>query len=80
MGVREALWGERRAAIDTLCFCYRGPHAGASPHGVVLRAGASPEEIRETILQAAVFLGFPRALGAMRLFRKAYGPPHPGEG
>ncbi len=118
MTVREALWGEKRAAIEasleeldpelfryirdfvyeevlarpgldlktrellaiTALIALGNPKELATHLEGALRAGARPEEIRETILQAAVFLGFPRALGAMRLFRKVYGPPHPGEG
>ncbi len=47
------------------------------------RVGATEREVRETILQAALFLGFPRALGAMRLLDKVlktHGAPHPGGG
>ncbi|WP_027882032.1 carboxymuconolactone decarboxylase family protein [Meiothermus rufus] len=33
-----------------------------------LRNGATEQEIRETILQSALFVGFPRALGAMKTF------------
>lgn len=35
-------------------------------HGA-LRCGATREEIKETILQAAMFVGFPRALAAMKV-------------
>lgn len=46
-----------------------------------LRVGAKEEEIRETILQSALFLGFPRALSAMRMWEKVRrGGPHPGKG
>jgi 4-carboxymuconolactone decarboxylase len=34
-----------------------------------LRCGASAAELKETILQAAVFLGFPKAVAAMRVFK-----------
>ncbi|AFV75457.1 carboxymuconolactone decarboxylase family protein [Thermus oshimai] len=47
------------------------------------RAGATEREVRETILQSALFLGFPRALAAMRMLEKvlkAHGAPHPREG
>lgn len=33
-----------------------------------LASGASEREVRETILHSALFLGFPRALGAMKVF------------
>jgi 4-carboxymuconolactone decarboxylase len=45
--------------------------------------GATEGEVRETILQSALFLGFPRALAAMKLFHavlKGRGAPHEGEG
>ena len=48
-----------------------------------LRVGATEREVRETILQSALFLGFPRALAAMKLFQKVLkgrGAPHEGEG
>ncbi|WP_114312937.1 carboxymuconolactone decarboxylase family protein [Thermus caldifontis] len=48
-----------------------------------LRVGAKEEEVRETILQSALFLGFPRALAAMKLFHQVLrgrGPAHPREG
>lgn len=46
-----------------------------------LRVGAKEEEIRETILQSALFLGFPRALAAMRMWEKVRrGGSHPGKG
>ncbi|WP_117237479.1 carboxymuconolactone decarboxylase family protein [Thermus sediminis] len=48
-----------------------------------LRVGAREEEVRETILQSALFLGFPQALAAMKLFHKVLkgrGAPHEGEG
>lgn len=35
-----------------------------------LRCGATEEEVRETIIHAAMFLGFPRALAAMKLLRE----------
>lgn len=35
-----------------------------------LRCGASVTELRETILQVAMFAGFPRALGAMRVLAR----------
>jgi 4-carboxymuconolactone decarboxylase len=47
-----------------------------------LRVGATEGEVRETILQSALFLGFPRALAAMKLFHavlKGRGAPHEGE-
>lgn len=34
-----------------------------------LNCGASTTEIKETILQAAMYLGFPRAVAAMRVFK-----------
>lgn len=44
-----------------------------------LRCGASITELRETVLQVAVFAGFPRALAAMRVLARnlpaADGPP-----
>lgn len=33
-----------------------------------LNSGASEKEIRETIIQSALFVGFPNALGAMKMF------------
>ena len=48
-----------------------------------LRVGATEREVREAILQSALFLGFPRALAAMKLFQKVLkgrGAPHEGEG
>lgn len=33
-----------------------------------LRNGATEREIRETIIQSALFVGFPKALGAMKMF------------
>lgn len=35
-----------------------------------LHCGATAEEIKESILQAAMFLGFPKALAAMKVFRE----------
>jgi 4-carboxymuconolactone decarboxylase len=35
-----------------------------------LRCGASVDELRETILQVAMFAGFPRALAAMRVLAR----------
>jgi len=35
-----------------------------------LACGATPEELRETVLQSALFAGFPRALAAMRVVRR----------
>lgn len=35
-----------------------------------LNCGATVEEIKESILQAAMFLGFPKALAAMKIFRE----------
>jgi 4-carboxymuconolactone decarboxylase len=35
-----------------------------------LRVGASEREVRETIIQAALFVGFPRALAAMKLLAR----------
>jgi 4-carboxymuconolactone decarboxylase len=32
-----------------------------------LRNGASEQEVRETIIQSAIFVGFPNALGAMKI-------------
>lgn len=34
-----------------------------------LRNGATEQEVRETILQSALFVGFPRALAAMRMLQ-----------
>jgi 4-carboxymuconolactone decarboxylase len=34
-----------------------------------LRCGATPDELREVIRQSAIFLGFPRALGAMKMLQ-----------
>jgi 4-carboxymuconolactone decarboxylase len=34
-----------------------------------LRNGASEQEVRETIIQSALFVGFPNALGAMKTFQ-----------
>jgi 4-carboxymuconolactone decarboxylase len=36
-----------------------------------LRVGASEGEVRETIIQAALFAGFPRAVTAMKMFARA---------
>ncbi|GEM84083.1 carboxymuconolactone decarboxylase family protein [Meiothermus hypogaeus] len=33
-----------------------------------LRNGATEQEVRETIIQSALFVGFPNALGAMKTF------------
>ncbi len=35
-----------------------------------LNCGATPDEIRETVIHAAMFLGFPRALAAMRVIQR----------
>ena len=35
-----------------------------------LNTGASPQEIKECILQGAMYLGFPKALRAMKVFRE----------
>ncbi len=49
-----------------------------------LNVGASEREVRETIIHAALYVGFPRALGAMKAFaqllrardqREGSGPP-----
>ncbi len=37
-------------------------------HGA-LNCGADPQEIKETILQAAMYLGFPKAVAAMKVFQ-----------
>lgn len=45
-----------------------------------LRVGASAEEIRATVLHSAMFVGFPRALAAMRVIAGVPGaapPPTP---
>lgn len=34
-----------------------------------LRNGASEQEVRETIIQSALFVGFPLALGAMKMLQ-----------
>jgi 4-carboxymuconolactone decarboxylase len=34
-----------------------------------LRNGATEQEVRETIIQSALFVGFPNALAAMKTFR-----------
>lgn len=34
-----------------------------------LNCGASPAEIKESIIQAAIYLGFPKAVAAMRVFK-----------
>lgn len=47
------------------------------------RVGATEGEVREAILQGAVFLGFPRALQALRVLEKVLkgrGAPDPREG
>ena len=41
-------------------------------HGA-LNCGATPDELKETILHAAMFLGFPRALAAMKVLREVEG-------
>ena len=54
-----------------------------SPKELATHLGATEREVRETILQSALFLGFPRALAAMKLFQKVLkgrGAPHEGEG
>ncbi|RIH86539.1 4-carboxymuconolactone decarboxylase [Meiothermus luteus] len=44
-----------------------------------LRCGASEQEVREAIIQSAIFFGFPKALAAMKTFqallRKRSGQP-----
>ncbi len=51
-----------------------------------LANGASERELRETIIHSALYLGFPRALGAMKVLagllddRKKQGPPPAGGG
>lgn len=39
-----------------------------------LHCGATPTEIKESILQAAMYLGFPKALAAMKVFREVCAP------
>ena len=34
-----------------------------------INCGASPDEIKETILHAAMFIGFPKAMAAMRVLK-----------
>ncbi len=34
-----------------------------------LNCGASPEEIKETILHGAMFIGFPKAMAAMKILK-----------
>ncbi|WP_022799133.1 carboxymuconolactone decarboxylase family protein [Thermus islandicus] len=121
MSVREALWGEKREAIEEALkqvdedlfryirdFAYEevlarpgldlktrellaitalvalgSPKELATHLEGALRVGATEREVREAILQAALFLGFPRALAAMRLLQKVLqgrGAPHAGEG
>ncbi|WP_347241721.1 carboxymuconolactone decarboxylase family protein [Thermus sp.] len=121
MSVREALWGEKREAIEealkeadedlfryirdfayeevlarpgldlktrellaiTALIALGSPKELATHLEGALRVGATEREVRETILQAALFLGFPRALAAMKLFQKVLkgrGAPHEGEG
>ncbi|GBD31046.1 hypothetical protein HRbin32_02163 [bacterium HR32] len=43
-------------------------------HGA-LRNGCTPEEIRETLLQVAVYAGMPAALGAFRTAREVLAEP-----
>ena len=38
-----------------------------------LRCGATIAEVRETVLHAAMFVGFPRAVAAMKVVRKVGG-------
>ncbi|MFA5568844.1 MAG: carboxymuconolactone decarboxylase family protein [Trueperaceae bacterium] len=38
-----------------------------------LRVGASERQIRETIIHAAMFVGFPKALAAMRALERFLG-------
>ncbi len=121
MSVREAIWGEKREAIEkslqeadpdlfryirdfayeevlarpgldlktrellaiTALIALGSPKELATHLEGALRVGAREEEVRETILQSALFLGFPRALAAMKLFHKVLkgrGSPHEGEG
>jgi 4-carboxymuconolactone decarboxylase len=120
MSVREAIWGDKRAAIEksleevdpdlfryirdfayeevlarpgldlktrellaiTALIALGSPKELATHLEGALRVGATEGEVRETILQSALFLGFPRALAAMRLFHavlKGRGAPHEGE-
>lgn len=46
-----------------------GPRELATHFQGALRSGASEQEIRETIIQSALFVGFPNALGAMKMFQ-----------
>lgn len=43
-----------------------------------LNAGASLEEVRETVRHGAMFLGFPRALAAMKVVRRVAARLEPG--
>jgi 4-carboxymuconolactone decarboxylase len=43
-------------------------------HGA-LNCGATRDEIRETVLQAAMYLGFPKALAAMKVLAKLKASP-----
>ncbi len=52
-------------AITSLIALGNPPELATHLEGA-LRAGATVREVRETILQAAIFMGFPRALGAMK--------------
>ncbi|AEV15581.1 Gamma-carboxymuconolactone decarboxylase [Thermus sp. CCB_US3_UF1] len=120
MSVRQAIWGEKREAIEaslrevdedlfryirdfayeevlarpgldlktrellaiTALIALGSPKELATHLEGALRVGAREEEVREAILQSALFLGFPRALAAMKLFHqvlKGRGAPHPGE-
>ncbi|HEU4742326.1 MAG TPA: carboxymuconolactone decarboxylase family protein [Meiothermus sp.] len=44
-----------------------------------LRNGATEQEIRETIIQSALFVGFPNALGAMKMLHATLRKRHADE-
>lgn len=44
-----------------------------------LNNGATEQEVRETIIQSAIFVGFPNALGAMKILQAMLRKRHAGE-
>ena len=57
----------RELAAVTALVALGAPKELATHLEGALRVGASETEVRETIIQAALFVGFPRALAAMKL-------------
>jgi thiamine pyrophosphokinase len=55
-----------------------GDGGGLRTHVIgALRAGATPDELRELVVHAAMFVGFPRALAAADAVREVLGDPRP---